>query len=167
MLLKMQVHMSTAHAEITGSPRIVCEQVRDMIDFIFAERLGQVRQYCRLLRYKYSRSCGDIGDSLTWNEFFSQCGKTFAHKERLRQHRTMVHVNNMAKQQCQFCGKVCHTLHALYKHKKIHSKTKPWQCSLCDYREAVHNICPIFTLYKTSFTHQNRVIKIFGELQMS
>ena len=66
---------------------------------------------------------------------FSQCGKTFAHKERLRQHRTMVHVNNRAKQQCQFCGKVCHTLHALYKHKKIHSKTKPWQCSLCDYRE--------------------------------
>lgn len=91
MLLKMQVHMSTAHAEITGSPRIVCEQ----------------------------------------------CGKTFAHKERLRQHRTMVHVNNMAKQQCQFCGKVCHTLHALYKHKKIHSKTKPWQCSLCDYRAVV------------------------------
>ena len=40
MLLKMQVHMSTAHAEITGSTRIVCEQVRDMIDFIFAERLG-------------------------------------------------------------------------------------------------------------------------------
>ena len=49
----------------------------------------------------------------------------------------MVHVKNTAKQQCQFCGKVCQTLHALYKHKKIHSKTKPWQCSLCDYRAVV------------------------------
>ena len=34
MLLKMQVHMSTAHAEITGSTRIVCEQVRLMISVL-------------------------------------------------------------------------------------------------------------------------------------
>ena len=47
MLLKMQVHMSTAHAEVTGSSRIVCEQVRNITTynmiyfFISCNRVGR------------------------------------------------------------------------------------------------------------------------------
>ena len=65
-----------------------------------------------------------------------QCGKQFPHKERLRQHVGFFHKNsgNGEKPTCKYCGKTFASFHAMYKHKKTHSKVKPFQCRFCDYR---------------------------------
>ncbi|TRY74993.1 hypothetical protein TCAL_08646 [Tigriopus californicus] len=66
-----------------------------------------------------------------------QCGKTFPHKERLRQHKYFYHKYDSSKNTCEYCGKTFSNLSQLYKHRRIHSKVKPYQCALCGYQAVV------------------------------
>ena len=92
------------------------------------------------------------------------CGKSFSHEVRLQQHKFQYHKHNdnPEKTTCKVCGKRLKSMHALYKHRRTHSKVKPYWCSLCKFNtlEKGNAILHLKNVHKKTDIEEGDVIKI-------